>query len=153
MSPFGLRTQPISSVDMSLNYGRPFLPRVKNTEYQRIGLVCSSLPVLAIALQHWGGCPNIPALPTLMVVWFVSKLVGDLMEMYWNIPSNMTEKSKLVEENPQAKLICSIKDFVSLGFLIFSIVCFLIIAPEFGEWGGGKDQVRMDGRGIIRVET
>jgi hypothetical protein len=88
-----------------------------------------------------------------MVVWFVSKLVGDLMEMYWNIPSNMTEKSKLVEENPQAKLICSIKDFVSLGFLIFSIVCFLIIAPEFGEWGGGKDQVRMDGRGIIRVET
>ena len=128
---------------MSLNFGSPYVPRTKQGEIKRFAMNASAIAVPIIALTNWNACPAIANLPLFMVVWFALKFVADFIEMWYNIPQDMGEKTKLLEsgEHPGAKLVCGIKDFISIGFLVFSIVSFIIIAPEISEWGGGDDQV------------
>ncbi|GMI11371.1 hypothetical protein TrRE_jg7964 [Triparma retinervis] len=125
-----------------LNFGSPYVPRTKQGEIKRFAMNASAIAVPIIALTNWNACPAIANLPLFMVVWFALKFVADFIEMWYNIPQDMGEKTKLLEsgEHPGAKLVCGIKDFISIGFLVFSIVSFIIIAPEISEWGGGDDQ-------------
>lgn len=107
---------------MTIEFGLPFTPRDDKTTAISICLIVSSLAIPVIAITSFNECSSLPGLTTMQLVWFGLKLIGDFMELWWNIPKDMGEKKKLLEpdENgapkyPGAALVCGLKDFLSIG--------------------------------------